>query len=695
MDRGLRSPIIPAVVDMSSPKPTENLVIVPPPDNQPEHVSVSVDEQRRASDNRSADDRSVRAEKSLYYALEGSFKRYGIHRWGRDFLAANEEGHLVFRAPGVPEVDLHELTCELKRRGIHTPYVVRFPTMITRKMQRLRAAFQKAFKENDYSGGHIGVFPLKVNQRRAVVNTVVKARAETGYGLEAGSKPELLLAMAQPPLAGSPLVCNGYKDREFIRMAFHAAELGHEVIIVLESTREVHRYVDVYTEHDWKAIPAVGVRAKLYSKGSGRWQSSGGESSKFGLTTSEIIEVVRQLKASGLEGQLTLLHFHIGSQITQIKRVKTAVREGARIYAELLASCPSLRYLDLGGGIGVDYDGSKTSHASSANYSLVEYASTVTFEIAEVCEEVEVPQPCILTESGRVLVAAHAVTIADLREVQGELLPVPEPTENEHSMVSELRYTLDNITTKNLEEYFHDAIDFRDECLQLFSRGYLSLADRASAEGLFQRIRNKAATLVESMPRISEEITDYLGRAQAKYLVNFSIFQSIPDAWSVGHVFPAAPLSRHLERPTLHVKIVDITCDSDGCVDTFAHPDDNLPYLPLHDRRDEDYLLGFFMTGAYQDSLANTHNLFGRCHEVILRDPEDELLLVGSERIELSPEITFEIKMGSTCEDVLESMDFDVETMIKSLRDRHLSHKTTLGQPWAMGLLQSSPYLNH
>ncbi|MEZ4448822.1 MAG: biosynthetic arginine decarboxylase [Nannocystaceae bacterium] len=629
------------------------------------------------------------------FALEHSFKRYGINRWGKAFLEANEHGHLVFKAPNSPAVDLQQLSIELRKRGIRTPYVIRFPTMIEHQMRMVKEAFDKAFGDNGYQGGHIGVYPLKVNQRRSVVATVVAARKELRYSLEAGSKPELLLAMAQPVLEGSLLVCNGYKDREFIRMAFHAAELGHHVIIVLESTREVRRYLDVFAEQDWQQVPEVGVRAKLYSKGSGRWQSSGGEKSKFGLTTSEIMEVVRELGSAGMENHLSLLHFHIGSQITQIKRIKTAVREGARIYAELQGSCPALRFLDLGGGIGVDYDGSKTSYPSSANYSLDEYASTVVYEIAEVCAEIAVRQPCILTESGRVVVAHHAVTIADLREVQGELLPVPEPDDDEHRLVTELRYAYDNINTKNVEEYFHDAIDFRDECLQLFSRGYLSLADRASAEGLFHRIRNKVEKIVETMPSISEEIVDYLGRAQYKYLVNFSIFQSIPDAWSIDQVFPAAPLSRHGERPTIHAQIVDITCDSDGCVDTFAHPDDNLPYLPLHARRssEEPYFLGFFMTGAYQDSLANVHNLFARCHEVILRDPEDDTLLAGSERVELSEELTFEIKLGSTCEDVLAAMDFDVETMLKLLRDRHLSANTTLGQSWAMGLLQSYPYL--
>ncbi|HEY8378786.1 MAG TPA: biosynthetic arginine decarboxylase, partial [Nannocystis sp.] len=367
-------------------------------------------------------DASKRSAQAHALAVDASFKRYGINRWGSQFLRAGDQGQLVFVAPNAPPVDLHALSVELHRRGIRTPYVVRFPTMIENQMHLLKEAFAKACAENSYEGGHIGVYPLKVNQRRSVVDTVVKARERFNYGLEAGSKPELLLAMAQPPLKNSLLVCNGYKDREFMRMAFHAAEIGHHVIIVLESTREVRRYLDVYREQNWRAKPEVGMRAKLYSRGSGRWQSSGGESSKFGLTTNELLQVVREMTAAGLNEQLSLLHFHIGSQITQIKRIKTAVREGARIYAELQQLAPQLRYLDLGGGIGVDYDGSHTSYPSSANYSLDEYASQVVFEVVEACREVGARQPTLLTESGRVIVANHAVTIADLREVQGELL---------------------------------------------------------------------------------------------------------------------------------------------------------------------------------------------------------------------------------------------------------------------------------
>jgi arginine decarboxylase len=480
-----------------------------------------------------------------------------------------------------------------------------------------------------------------------------------------------------------------------MRMAYHAAELGHHVVIIIESIREVIRFIEVGREHGWRKFPDVGVRAKLYTKGSGRWQGSGGETAKFGLTTNEILAVVRQLEDAGLINHLVLLHFHIGSQITRIKRIKQAVREGARLYAALQDYAPNMRFLDLGGGLGVDYDGSRTSYPSSVNYTIEEYASQVVFEINGVMEETGAKTPTIVTESGRALVANHAVTITDLREVQGELLPIPERHEDEHRLIESLRETLENINAKNYEEYFHDAIDFRDESLELFSTGYLSLEDRASAEGLFQRVRLKTAKIVESLSRPSEEITEHLQRAQYKYLANFSIFQSLPDAWSIEHVFPAAPLSRHGERPTLMTQIVDITCDSDGCVNTFAHPDENLHYLPLHDRIDkgERYYLAFFMTGAYQDSLANDHNLFSRTHEVVVRAPGDAPAAQGVERIQFSDSVLLDVKIGATNEDALAQMGFDVENLLHEVRNRHLGAETTLGESWALGLLQGYPYL--
>ncbi|NVB36995.1 biosynthetic arginine decarboxylase [Pseudenhygromyxa sp. WMMC2535] len=636
---------------------------------------------------------TARAKKS--WALENSLKRYGVDKWGEGFLGVNAEGRLTFRASGLPEVDLQKIALVLRERGIHSPFIVRFPSMIVASMKRLHDAFVAATQEYDFEGGHVGMFPLKVNQRRSVVETVVSARESCGYGLEAGSKPELLLAMAQP-VSPAPLICNGYKDREFIRLGFHAAELGHEVVLVLESMREVRRYLDILDEQEWSSVPHVGMRAKLYSRGSGRWQSSGGERAKFGLTTAEMLSVVRSLEAAGQVDKLALLHFHIGSQITQIKRIKTAVREGIRLWCSLRARCPGLRYIDLGGGVGVDYDGSRTSYPSSANYTIEEYASQVVFEINEVVSELELPAPTIVTESGRVLVAKHAVTIADLREVQGELLPVPTPSEREDRLISELRDTLEHITTKNIEEYFHDAVDYRDEALQLFSRGYLSLEDRASAEGLFQRIRLECARLISQMSHPPEEIVTYLGRAQVKYLANFSIFQSLPDNWAIDHVFPAAPLSGHGSVPTINAEIVDITCDSDGCVTTFAHPEDNLKALPLHEppaRSGEPYYLGFFMTGAYQDSLGNAHNLFGRCHEVIVRGTDEEGVILGSQCVDYDDEVWLEVKSGYSVQDMLAEMDYDVESITQMIRDRHLNVSTTLGQPWAMGLLQEYPYL--
>jgi arginine decarboxylase len=631
------------------------------------------------------------------FAMENSLKRYGVDRWGEAFLGVNAEGHLTYRAPDLPPVDMHALAEFLDRRGIRTPFVVRFPTMISGQMRRLHRAFEKAIGDNKYGGTYTGVFPIKVNQRRAVIEAVHGAAVGgLRYGLEAGSKPELLLAMSREPTPGAPLLINGFKDREFMRMAYHAAELGHRVIIILESIREVVRFVEVGREHPWRAVPEVGMRAKLYTRGSGRWQSSGGETAKFGLTTNEILSVVRHLEDAERLDRLTLLHFHIGSQITRIKLIKQAVREGARLYAELRSKyAPHMRYLDLGGGMGVDYDGSRTSYPSSANYTMEEYASQVVFEIGEVMEATETDPPVIITESGRAIAANHAVCVTDLREVQGELLPLPEAQEDEHRLIAELRETLEHIGPKNYEEYFHDAIDFRDEALELFSAGYLSLEDRASAEGLFQRVRQKAAGIIEGLKRPSEEIVEYLKKAQYKYLANFSVFQSLPDTWSIDQVFPAAPLSRHGERPSIWSEIVDITCDSDGCIKSFAHPDDNLRWLPLHERqnRDDRYYLGFFMTGAYQDSLANDHNLLARTHEVVVRAPDDPPpVMAGVERMEFAG-VLVDVKIGETNEDTLASMDFDVENMLHEIRKRHLDVKTTLGQSWALGFLQSYPYL--
>jgi arginine decarboxylase len=514
------------------------------------------------------------------------------------------------------------------------------------------------------------------------------------YGLEAGSKPELLLAMAQEVQDGVPLVLNGFKDEEFMTMAHHAAELGHDVVVVLESLQEVDRYIDVTTSREWKAFPRLGFRAKLYTRGSGRWQGSGGELAKFGLTTVEMLEVLRRLDAQDLRSRMVLMHFHIGSQITQIKRIKRATREAIRLWAALRETCPELRLLDIGGGIGVDYDGSKTSYESSANYDLEEYASQVVYEIVEVCNELEVEHPVILTESGRVLVSEHAVTITDLREVQGELVELPPETEDEDRNIQELRYALEHITVKRLEEYFHDAQDLRDQAINLFAGGHLSLTDRAKAEGLFHRIRLKAEGLMRQMPKKPVEIVDYLDRAQRKYLANFSAFQSLPDSWAIDQVFPAAPLSRYGEPATVNASIVDITCDSDGCIKNFAHPEENLKWLPLHEPNGEAYYLGFFMTGAYQDSLANEHNLYSRCHEVLVHPADFEAGVHRPGTVILEGDgVILEVRSGMTNEESLLAMDFEAHGLTTALRQRHAEADTTLGLTWPLGIMRGYPYL--
>ncbi|NJK32073.1 MAG: hypothetical protein HC927_06445 [Deltaproteobacteria bacterium] len=539
------------------------------------------------------------------------------------------------------------------------------------------------------------MYPLKVNQRRSVVETVVAARESCGYGLEAGSKPELLLAMAQPVVT-APIICNGYKDREFMRIAYHARARPRGD----HGAREPPRGSSLPRGRRGAGLAGAPARRYAGQALQPRQRALAEQRRRAGQVRPDHQRDARgrppaqRRQPARSPGPAALPHRLADhpDQADQDRRPRGRARCGRR----LREKTESMRYIDLGGGIGVDYDGSRTSYPSSANYSIEEYASQVVFEIAEVCRELEMPHPTIVTESGRVLVSTHAVTITDLREVQGELLPVPEPSENEDRLITELRGTLEGISTKNIEEYFHDAVDFRDEALQGFSRGHLSLEDRASAEGLFQRIRLQCAKLVQQMAHPPEEILEYLNTAQVKYLANFSIFQSLPDTWSIDQVFPAAPLSGHGTRPEVQAEIVDITCDSDGCVTTFAHPEDNLRALPLHsppNRGDAPYFLGFFMTGAYQDSLANVHNLFGRSHEVVVRRVEDEGVIMGSIGVDYSDEVWLEVKQGYSVQDVLAEMDYDVESVTRMLRDRHLGGETTLGQPWAMGLLQEYPYL--
>jgi arginine decarboxylase len=572
---------------------------------------------------------------------------YGIDDWGGDYFGINDEGHVVANPTGEEHlrVSLPEVIANLKRQGIQTPVILRFPQILECQLDRMHSAFRSAINEFQFKGRHKGVFPFKVNQRREFIDSVVSCGQRHDYGLEVGSKTEFIAALSYPTTPESLLVANGFKDREFIDIAFIGASMGKKIVLVVEGPDELALYIEMAKQR--RIRPDVGLRVRLYSKGSGKWEKSSGDSSKFGLTTSELLNCLAMLEEAGLKEHLAMLHFHIGSQVTEIKRFKNAIKEASRVYAKVTKMGYAPRYLNIGGGVGVDYDGSKTSFQSSANYTMQEFANDAVYVVGDVCTNEGVPHPTIVTESGRVIAAYHSVVVTDIREVQGEEnfsaeTAVPDLSETEvHKSIKELKYILDNINRKNYVEFYHDAIEYAEELFTLFNLGYLHLSDRALAEDLFRRICRRALYFSSFQRHQLEEFDDLQKVMVSKYLANFSMFQSIPDAWSIDQLFPVMPLSRHDEKPSLKATIVDITCDSDGCLDTFIDRADVKTALELHVPNGDPYYVGFFLVGAYQESLANEHNLFGAIHEaevyinaegeweitkITKGDPIDELL---------------------------------------------------------------------
>ncbi len=572
---------------------------------------------------------------------------YGIDDWGAGYFGIDDEGHVVSHPTGEEHlsVSLPEVISKLKSQGIHTPVILRFPQIIECQLERMHSAFRQAIQEFNFKGKHVGVFPFKVNQRREFIDAIVSCGQRLDYGLEVGSKTEFIAALSYPLTDQSLLICNGFKDREFIDMGFVGAAMGKRVIIVVEGPDELEIFIDLAKKR--KVVPEVGLRVRLYAKGAGKWEKSSGDSSKFGLTTTEVLNCLGMLEAANLREKLSMLHFHIGSQITEIKRFKNAIKEASRVYAKVVKMGYSPQFLNIGGGVGVDYDGSKTSFLSSANYTMQEFANDAIYVLGEVCANEGVPYPTIVTESGRVIAAYHSVVVTDVREVQGEEnypteTALPEYAEGEvHKSIKELKYILDNINRKNYVEFYHDGIEYQEELFTLFNLGYLTLNDRSYAEDLFRRICRRALYFSSFQRHQLEEFDDLQKVMVSKYLANFSMFQSIPDSWAIDQLFPVMPIARHDEKPSHKATIVDITCDSDGCLDTFVDRADVKTALDLHVPNNEPYYIGFFLVGAYQESLANEHNLFGAIHEaevyinadgdweitkVTKGDPIDELL---------------------------------------------------------------------
>jgi len=543
---------------------------------------------------------------------------YGIEGWGAGYFGINTKGHMIVRpTEGDPRsVDVKQVVDDLISRRVKLPVLLRFPQIFASQVRKMNQSFRTAMKEFDYPGEHLAVFPMKVNQRRQVIEAYLEEATKHNYGLEAGSKPELYAAIALEQAPGSLLVCNGFKDDGFIDLAFVGSQLGKNVVIVIEKLNELPKVIDRVRETGTR--PMIGMRVRLYTRGSGRWEKSGGEQSKFGLTTTELLHAIRMLRDAGMIDLLRVLHFHIGSQITQIKRVKAGVKEAARVYAKIRKMGIDVDHLNVGGGAGVDYDGSKTSFESSANYTMQEFANDVIYTIKSVCEEENIPVPNVITESGRILVAYHAMLVTDIVEeietVQG--LQHTSITGEEAQVILELYDLYKNMNSKNFLEYYHDALEHKDELFTLFDLGFVNLEERAKGEVLFWEVCGKADNFAKLTQVKSEEFDDLRKLLSAKYLCNFSVFRSVPDHWAIDQLFPIMPIHKLNEIPTDNATLVDITCDSDGVVDRFVDLHDVKEVLEVHDLKDkEPYYLAMLLIGAYQEVMGNFHNLFGTTNE--------------------------------------------------------------------------------
>jgi arginine decarboxylase len=564
-------------------------------------------EERQASDEKMAS------------VIEESVETFGVENWGAGYFGISRQGTLVVHpAENDPRVaDVKQIVDDLARRGYKAPILLRFPQIIANQVRKLFRVFANSIAEFGYKGSHMAVYPMKVNQRRVVIEEYLREGSRYGFGLEAGSKSELYAAMALPQPPGSLLILNGFKDDEFIELAFLAARAGKRPVIVIEKLNEL-KYVLRHAQQPGP-MPMLGIRVKLYSKGSGRWKDSGGEAAKFGLTSTEVLEVIRRLRETGKLEALKLLHFHIGSQLTDIKRIKTAVKEASRVYSKIHQMKVPIEFLDVGGGMAVDYDGSKTSFTSSANYTMQEFANDVVYQIKLVCDEENAPHPTIITESGRVLVAYHAMLVTN---VQGEIETVVEditpmvPSPDDPQVVDELADLNRTINAKNFQEYYHDALEHRDELFTLFDLGMIDLEQRAKGEVLFWDVCEKADRFARQSRYPGDEFDELRKLLCVKYLTNFSVFAHLPDHWAIDQLFPIMPIHRLNAAPTEYATLCDITCDSDGVVDKFIDLHDVKEVLELHKLTGgEPYYLGVFLIGAYQEVMGNNHNLFGDPHE--------------------------------------------------------------------------------
>src|SRR6266404_4947150 len=582
---------------------------------------------------------------------------YDVASWGKGYFSVGKNGHLWVHPNKEPSrgLDLKELVDNLQLRGISLPILIRFGEILQHRLGEMHQAFQNAINEHGYKSTYCCVYPIKVNQQRQVVEEVFEYGRPFRFGLEAGSKPELLAVLAIADNE-TPIICNGFKDDEYIEMAMLAAKIGRRIIPVVEKYTEL----DLILKHSAKigVRPVIGLRVKLASRGSGRWKSSGGYRSKFGLTVTEALRALDQLKAAGMEDCLELLHFHLGSQITNIRQIKGAVIEAARVYVELKRAGAGLTYMDVGGGLGIDYDGSQTDFESSVNYTLQEYANDVVYHIQSVCDEAEVPHPTIVSESGRAIAAYHSVLVFNVLGVTGfgDGESMPEIPDDVEQPLIDLKETLRALSNKNLLESFHDAQQALDSALNLFSLGYLPLQQRSWAECIYWVICRRIQKLAKELDYFPEELEGLDSLLSETYFCNFSLFQSMPDSWAVKQLFPIMPIHRLEQEPFHHGILGDISCDSDGKIDQFIDRRDVKKTLPLHSFNDDPYILGAFLIGAYQEILGDLHNLFGDTNAVHVSLGENGEVILDH------------VIRGDTVREVLDYVQFNSKALLEEFR---------------------------
>ncbi len=589
---------------------------------------------------------------------------YRVRDWGQGYFSVNDDGHVAVHPTQNPQqrIDLKKLVDELRERDIQPPMLIRFTDILRHRVERLHEVFARAIADNDYKGEYRCVYPIKVNQQRHVVEEIVGFGRPYGFGLEAGSKPELLAVLAITEDDTTPIICNGFKDDEFIEAVILATKIGKNIIPVVEKFSELELVVKYAKLHNVK--PSIGMRVKLAAKGAGRWEQSGGVRSKFGLFVSEVVAALDYLRAHGMGDCMNLLHFHLGSQINNIRNIKNAIIELVRVYTELQRLGAGLKFIDVGGGVGVDYDGSKTNFESSINYGLQEYANDIVFHIKEICDQAQVEHPTIVSESGRAMVAYHSVLIFNVLGWSGfARFALPEALTPEERLempapVLNLFDTYRDLNEQNFAEYYHDAHLSKDAVLNLFNLGYCSLEHRSLAERMFFGVCSKVLAIVRRMEFVPEEFDGLEAMLSDTYFCNFSIFQSMPDSWAIDQLFPIMPIHRLTEEPTCRGILADITCDSDGKVDRFIDRRDVKSVLELHPYDGNEYYLGAFLVGAYQEILGDLHNLLGDTNAVHVSVDEQ-----GRYSID-------EVIEGDTVREVLQYVQYSADDLMRSMRKR-------------------------